>query len=75
MATTSLAIRYFINEGHRDTVLSKFRGVIELCTKEREFINAIISETSEMPNQLFLYELWRGRRADFDAVQGVEPYR
>jgi quinol monooxygenase YgiN len=75
MATTSLGIHYFIKDGHRDTVLSKLKGVIELCTKEPEFINAIISETSERPNQLFLHELWRGTRADFDAVQGVKPYR
>lgn len=52
MATTSLGIHYFIKDGHRDSVLSKLKGVIELCTKEPEFINAIISETSEMPNQL-----------------------
>jgi hypothetical protein len=71
MATTSLGIHYFIKDGHRDTVLSKLKGVIELCTKEPEFINAVISETSERPNQFFLHELWRGTRADFDAVQGV----
>ena len=75
MATTSLGIHYFIKDGHRDTVLSELKGVIELCTKEPEFINAIISETSERPNQFFLHELWRGTRADFDAVQGVKPYR
>jgi quinol monooxygenase YgiN len=75
MATTSLGIHYFIKDGHPDTVLSKLKGVIELCTKEPEFINAIISETPERPNQFFLHELWRGTRADFDAVQGVKPYR
>lgn len=75
MATTSLAIHYFIKEGQRNTVLSKLTGVIELCTNEPEFINAVISETSEMPDQLFLHELWRGTRATFDAVQGVKPYR
>ena len=74
MATTSLGIHYFIKDGHRDTVLSKLKGVIELCTKDPD-INAIISEMSERPNQLFLHELWRGTRAEFDAVQGVKPYR
>jgi len=54
MATTSLGIHYFIKDGHRDTVLSKLKGVIELCTKEPEFINAIISETSERPQPAFL---------------------
>ena len=46
-----------------------------MTTKEAEFINAIISETPESPNQFFLHELGRGTRTDFDAVQGVKPYR
>lgn len=75
MATTSLGLRYYIKDRHRDTVLSKLKGVIDLCAKEPEFINAIISESPERPNQFALQELWRGTRADFDTVQGVKPYR
>jgi quinol monooxygenase YgiN len=75
MATTSLGIHYYIKDGHRGTVLSKLKGVINLCAKEPEFINAIISESPERPNQFALEELWRGTRADFDAVQGTKPYR
>src|ERR1700747_1419364 len=75
MATTSLGIHYYIKDGHRNTVLSKLKGVIDLCAKEPEFINAIISMSPERPNQFALQELWHGRRADFDAVQGVKPYR
>jgi hypothetical protein len=37
MATTSLGIRYYIKDGHRDTVLSKLKGVIDLCAREPEF--------------------------------------
>jgi quinol monooxygenase YgiN len=75
VATTSLGIHYYIKDGHRDIVLSKLKGVIDLCAKEPEFINAIISESPERPNQFALQELWRGTRADFEAVQGVKPYR
>ena len=75
MSTTSLGIHYYIKDGHRDTVLSKLKGVIDHCAKEPEFINAIISESPERPNQFALRELWRGTRADFDAVQGIKPYR
>jgi quinol monooxygenase YgiN len=75
MATTSLGIHYYIKDGHRNTVLSKLEGVIDLCVREPEFINAIISESPERPNQFALQELWRGTRADFDAVQGIKPYR
>jgi quinol monooxygenase YgiN len=75
MATTSLGLHYYVKGGHRDTVLSKLKGVIDLCAKEPEFINAIISESPERPNQFALQELWRGTRADFDRVQGIKPYR
>ncbi len=69
MATTSLGLHYYIKDGHRNTVL------IDLCAKEPEFINAIISESPERPNQFALQESWRSTRADFDAVQGIKPYR
>jgi quinol monooxygenase YgiN len=75
VATTSLGLHYYIKDGYRDTVLSKLKDVIHLCAKEPEFINAIISESPERPSQFALQELWRGTRADFDAVQGVKPYR
>jgi len=42
MATTSLGLHYYIKDGHRNTVLSKLKGEIDLCAKEPEFINAII---------------------------------
>jgi hypothetical protein len=34
MATTSLGIYCYIKDGHRDTVLSKLKGEIDLCAKE-----------------------------------------
>ena len=49
--------------------------MIDLCTKEPTFINAIISESPDGPNQLFLHELCRGSQADFDAVQGIKAYK
>lgn len=75
MATTSLGLHYHIKQGHREIVLSKLKGVIDLCAQEPEFLNAIISESAERPNQFALQELWRGTRADFDRVQSVKPYR
>lgn len=75
MATTALGLRYYIKDGHRDTVLSMLKAVIDRCAKEPEFIHAIISASPEQPNQFAFQELWRGTRADFDAVQGIKPYR
>jgi hypothetical protein len=30
----------------------------------------IVHETPERPNEFVFYELWKGTRADFDAIQG-----
>jgi len=68
MATTSLGLHYSSGMGTETPYFSKLKGVIDLCAKEPEFINAIISESPERPNQFALQELWRGTRADFDAV-------
>jgi len=40
-----------------------------------EFVTAIVHETSERPNEFVFYELWKGTRAEFDAIQGPKPYR
>ena len=33
------------------------------------------TKLQERPNQFVLYELWKGKRAEFDATQGKKPYR
>ena len=75
MTTTSLRIHYYIKDVQRDIVLSKLKGVIHLCAKEPEFINAIISESPDRTDQFALRELWGGTRTDLDAVKGIKPYR
>jgi quinol monooxygenase YgiN len=73
--TTSLTIHYHVKPGMKETVLSKLKGIIDLCEQEPEFITAIIQETPEKPDEMMLYELWKGTHAEFDAVQGIKPYR
>jgi hypothetical protein len=35
----------------------------------------IVHEAPERANELVFYELWKGTRADFEAVQSLKPYR
>jgi len=74
-ATTSLSLHYHIKPGQREAVLVEITGVLDRCAKEPEFIMAIVHETSERPNEFVFYELWKGTRAEFDAIQGPKPYR
>jgi quinol monooxygenase YgiN len=74
-ATTSLSFHYHVKPGQREAVLAEIKGILDLCAKEPEFITAIIRETPDRPNEFVFYELWKGTRAEFDAVQGPKPYR
>jgi len=56
-------------------VLVEIKGILDRCAQEPEFITGIVHETPERPNEFVFYELWKGTRADFDAIQGPKPYR
>ena len=74
-ATTSLSIHYHVKPGQKEALLVEIRGILDRCAEEPEFIAAIVHETPERPNEFVFYELWKGTRAEFDAIQGPKPYR
>src|SRR4029077_17861990 len=74
-ATTSLSLHYQVKPSQKEGLLVEIKGMLDRCAKEPEFIMGILHETPERPNQLVLYELWKGTRAEFDATQGTKPYR
>ena len=74
-ATTSLSLHYQVTPGQREQVRVEIKGMLDRCAKGPEFIMAIIHETPERPNEFVFYELWKGTRAEFDAIQGPKPYR
>src|SRR5260370_3068075 len=74
-ATTSLSLRYHVKPGQNKEAFAEMKGMLDRCAKEPEFIMAIIHETPERPNEFVFYELWKGTRAEFDAIQGPKPYQ
>src|SRR5260370_5073678 len=74
-ATTALSLHYHVKPGKREAVLVEIKGILGRCAQEPEFITGIVHETPERPNEFVFYELWKGTRADFDAIQGPKPYR
>jgi quinol monooxygenase YgiN len=74
-ATTSLSLHYQVKPSQKEGLLVEIKSMLDRCAKEPEFIIGILHETPERPNQLVLYELWKGTRAEFDATQGTKPYR
>src|SRR6476660_7531547 len=73
--TTSLSLRYRLKPGQKEEALGEMKDMFDRCAKEPDFIMAIIHETPERPNEFVCYELWKGTRAEFDAIQGPKPYR
>jgi quinol monooxygenase YgiN len=74
-ATTALSLHYHVKPGKREAILVEIKGVLDRCAQEPEFITGIVHESPERPNEFVFYELWKGTRADFDAIQGPKPYR
>jgi quinol monooxygenase YgiN len=74
-ATTSVSIHYHVKPGQKDKVLVEVKGVLDRCAKEPEFIMAIVHDTTERPNEIVFFELWKGTHAEFDAIQAPKPYR
>lgn len=72
---TTLNLRYQLKPGARDAMVRELETVLGLCAQEPEFITAIIQEAPDRPEELLLFELWRGTREDFARVQGPKAYR
>ena len=74
-ATIALILHYQARPGQEEELRAEIKGILDRCANEPEFIAAIVHETAERPNEFVLYELWKGTRAEFDAIQGPKPYR
>lgn len=74
-AYTTLNLKYTLKPDAREAMLMDLHTVLDLCAKEPEFVTAYLQETPERPNELLVFEIWRGTHEDFVRVQGPKPYR
>lgn len=74
-AFTTLNLRYTVKPGAREPLLKEIQEILALCEKEPEFVAGFLQETAERPNELLLFEIWRGSREEFIRVQGPKEYR
>lgn len=56
-------------------MLTAIKDVLALCAQEPEFLTAFLQETPDRPNELLLFEIWRGNHDDFLRTQGPKEYR
>jgi quinol monooxygenase YgiN len=55
--------------------MPELKKVLDFCAKEPEFLLAFLQESVERPNELRIFEVWKGTKEDFERVQAPKPYR
>jgi quinol monooxygenase YgiN len=71
----AFTIRYKIKPGYREQLMSELDKILDLCAKEPESLLAFLQESVERPNELRIFEVWKGTNEDFERVQSPKPYR
>jgi quinol monooxygenase YgiN len=71
----AFTIRYDIKPGYREHLMPELKKILDLCAKEPEFFLAFLQESVERPNELRIFEVWKGTKEDFERVQAPKPYR
>ena len=72
---SALSLKFKVKPGLKLALLSELKTILDLCAREPEFVTAILNENPNQPDELFLFEIWRGTPEDFARVQGPKPYR
>lgn len=71
----TLNLRYALKPDGRDGLLAEIETILARCAQEPEFVTAFLQSTPERPEELLLFEIWRGTRDEFLRVQGPKTYR
>lgn len=70
-----LNIRFKVKPGKKEVFRNSLYSLVEVMSKEPSFINAIISDDIEKPNDLVIYEIWQGTKDSWLQEELPKPYR
>lgn len=70
-----LSIRFKIKPGMKDTFQESLFDLINNFRSEPAFVNAIVSNDTDNPNDLHIYEVWQGTRQSWLEEELPKPYR
>ena len=71
----TLALQFKVKPGLKLALLAELHAILDRCAREPEFVTALLHDNPERPDEIFVYEIWRGTPAEFQRVQGPKPYR
>ena len=70
-----LLVRIALRPGKKSEFLERLRAVVGIMEKESSFINSTIHENVENPDEVVVYETWKGTRESWLAEEYPRPYR
>lgn len=70
-----LNIRFNIKPGKKEEFRNSLYSLVEVMSKEPAFINAIISDDIDKPDDLVIYEIWQGTKDSWLQEELPKPYR
>jgi quinol monooxygenase YgiN len=70
-----LSITFKVKPGKKEAFRDSLFGMINTFRDEPAFVNAIISDDLDHPDDLHIYELWQGTRESWLAEEFPKPYR
>jgi quinol monooxygenase YgiN len=70
-----LYVRFKTKAGKKDEFRQQLYAVIETMKEEPAFVNAIIHDDPNHPDDIVIYETWQGTRESWLKNEFTRPYR
>ncbi len=71
----ALSIQFKIKPGRKEAFRDALVTLVDIMSKEPSFVNAIISDDVDHPDELHLYEIWKGTKNSWLEEELPKPYR
>lgn len=71
----ALNIRFKVKPGKKDMFRDALFSVVNVMSNEPAFVYAIISDDTDNPDDLVIYEIWRGTKESWLQEEFSKPYR
>jgi quinol monooxygenase YgiN len=70
-----LLVKISLKPGKKPEFLDRLRSVVSIMGKEPSFISSTIHENVDNPDEVVVYETWKGTRESWLAEEYPRPYR
>ncbi|MFD2612214.1 putative quinol monooxygenase [Paenibacillus gansuensis] len=70
-----LAIRFKVKPGKKEEFRNLLFTLADKMSKEANFVNSIIHDDLEQPDDILIYEIWNGTQRSWLEEEFPKPYR